>query len=270
MPNIKDQPLPTFSDSRDRLAFLVAEYKVPITATLLAAGVWAAWATPQVPDPPEELLQFSAAWGLLSMPSFFAGKRVVEWLYDPNMVNVEVVPGGQKKDEPRNYDAQVCPPAIWASKTVEGAEPLENDEGWADYVVTDWEWLEDVKELTVRGCERQMMEPGVAVADAEKVDAYYSHYVGVRNAYSTLKARLQEFVQNAHDDAMLASIKVKDKSLAPGVSAQEQLEEAEADGILSEELPTLEEIDTYELELPDEEPEPATVENGQGGTDGER
>ena len=265
-PEIRDNPLPTFSNSKDRLTFLLAEYRVPISITMLAVGVWLAWAAPQIPDPPDQWLQFSAAWALLAIPCFFVGKRIVSWLYNPNLVNVIVATGG----DVRRYTAEQVPPAIWDSATVEGPAPLPAEEGWADFVVTDYEWLDDVKELRVRGCERSMLEPGEVLASEAKVDAYYDHYVGVRNAFANLQARVQEFVQMAHDDALAQAIKTRDKALAPGVSAQDKIREAEKSGGLSDDLPTLEELGDWELELPDEPDPPTPRTNGhqEGPDDG--
>jgi hypothetical protein len=234
--------------------YLLAEYKIPVSITILAFAIWLAFGRPETPDPPDGAMAFLASFMLLSIPSFFVGKRLVDWLYNPNMVHVAVVLPGHDIV----YRMVKVPPGIWAEKDVEGASPLPVDEGWGDYIVTDLEWLDDVEELTVRGCDRSQMEPGEAVANAEKVEEYYANYMGVRDAYAKLRARVASIAQDAHDDGLLASLDVTDKTIAPGVSVVDLLEEAEDDD--PNDLPSLEELDSYNMDNGEEaegpEPEP--------------
>lgn len=246
-------PLPTFADWRDRAAYLAAEYKIPISVTVLAVAIWATFAGPETPDPPDGTMAVVGSFALLSLPSFFVGKQIVEWLYDPNLVQVGVcIPGSEIV-----YRNVLVPPAIWAEKTVEDAAPLPVDEGWADYLVTDLEWLGDVEELTVRGLERSMMDPGEAAGAAEQVERYYRHYLSVRNEYAKLRATVGDVAQDSHDDALTSVMKTKSKTLAPGVDLMDVLDRAE-DGDLDE-LADLDEIadpDHFENGEERSEPEP--------------
>lgn len=249
-----EDPMPTFRDWKDRTVYLVAEYKIPISATILAIALYLAFGQPETPDPPPEVMATFASVSLLAIPCFIGGKKITTWLIRLRMHNVQVCNGG----DPPEYDSKRCPPGIWKNKKTVGAAPLDarDLDGWADYVVTDWEWLDDIGELRVRGSERTKLSPGEREASEAKVEAVYSHYVAVLNAFSKLKGRTQELMTLAHDDAMLQSIRVKDKTLAPSVSALDAIQEAtkEEDDELPELGEEIEEVDMPDFDAPEQEP----------------
>lgn len=215
-------PIPTFRDNRDRIVYLLAEYKIPLSLMLMSAGVWAAWVRPELPRPPKSAVNFSVAWFFLAVPSYFFGKRVASYLYSPPSFTVGIADPGTESI----YAAKRIPIEIWEEKTVTGFPPMEPAEGF-DYVVTRWNWYEDIGELEVRGVDPDL-EPGAAWETASRVDELYDHHHAVKRAYSQLKGTVQRYATDIHDYTLMEFMsEEEDAKLSPGVSISDIIEDME-------------------------------------------
>jgi len=218
-----DEPMPTFADNRDRLTYLLSEYRIPLTVMVLSGGLWAVWAQPQIPEPPEAAVGFTISWFLLALPAFVVCRKIAAWLYSPDMVDVGICDPG----ETVIYDGKRVPPDVWDEKTVVGSRPLQPDDGMFDYIVTRFNWYEDIDELEVRGVERSDMGPAEALENATRVDEYYEHMHEVRRRYARLKATVARTATEIHDSATMSMIEEREKAeLIPGVSVTDELEKA--------------------------------------------
>lgn len=241
-------PAPTFASNRDRATYLLVEYKIPLAIVAVAFIIWMAAFTPSIPEPPEELLAGSAAAGMLAFPAFFAAKVVVGWFDTDNFVRVGVSMPGK---EPIHTVYNV-PPAIWEDVEVEEARPFPDVDG-VDYVVTSFEWIEDIEQLRVRGVDRYEMQPSEAWASADRVDQYYKHYLGTLRSYSSLKTRVGKKVTETHDSTIMQMLGEREAAeLSPGVDVTDLIEEIENDE--EDDLP--EPPGEFEDELEDELPGP--------------
>ena len=217
------EPMPTFANNRDRLTYLLSEYRIPLSVMVLSGGLWAVWAQPQFPEPPAAAVEFFTAWILLALPAFVVCRKVVSWLYSPDWVNVGICDPGENVI----YDGKKIPPEVWDEKTVVGSRPLQPDEGMFDYIVTRFNWYEDIEELEVRGVERTDMGPGEALENATRVDEYYEHMHEVRRRYARLKATVARTATEIHDAATMSMIEEREKAeLVPGVSVTAELDKA--------------------------------------------
>lgn len=217
-------PLPTFRDNRDRIVYLLAEYKIPLTLMLMAAGVWAAWVRPELPTPPKSAVAFSVAWFFLAIPSYFFGKRIAAYLYSPPTYTVGIADPGSSSI----YAAKRVPIEIWEEKSVTGFPPMEPAQGF-DFVVTKWEWYQDIGELEVRGVDPDL-EPGAAWETASRVDELYDHHHAVKRAYSQLKGTVQRYATDIHDYTLMQFMaEEEDAKLSPDVSISSIIEEMEED-----------------------------------------
>jgi hypothetical protein len=235
-------PAPTFADNRDRITYLLAEYKVPIALVVVAGMIWMAAFTPSIPEPPEALLAGTAAAGLLAFPAFFLAKVVVGWFdtFDGYRVGVSH-PG----TEPIHQVWKV-PSEIWDAAEIDDARPYPDVDG-VDYVVTSFEWVEDIEQLRVRGVDRAEMQPAEAWASADRVDEYYTHYLGTLRSYASLKSRVGKKVTETHDSTIMQMLGERESAeLSPGVDVTDLIEEIESDE--EDELP--EPPGEYEDELP--------------------
>jgi len=227
------EPLPTFASNWDRFTFLLAEYKIPLSVMVLAASIWTAWASPQLPTPPDSAMNASLAAFMLALPTYISGLRIAKYLYPgPPRVKVGfVLPG-----ETFIYDGKKVATELWEEKTVVGPRPLTPDEGMFDYIVTGFEHYEEVDEIEVRGVERADMEPGEAIENAARVDEYYEHHHKIRRSFSRLKAKVLGKATDVHDLTIMSMMAEREQAdLAPGVNVTDMIEEMEA---LGDELPT--------------------------------
>ncbi|MFC7077762.1 hypothetical protein [Haloarcula halophila] len=216
--------VPTFKDNKDRLVFLAAEYKIPLSIMALAAGVWAFAVSPDLPTPTERQLTFATLWGVLALPTYWAQKQIAEYLYSPDWVYVGICDPGEEEI----YHVEKVPPELWERKQVHGANPLVPDDGICDYVVVRYNYYEEIDELEVRGVAKEDMSPAEATRYEARVDEYYTHHHEVRRAYSSLKATVQRFTTQVHDDTLMRLVEEQEESqLVPGSSALELVEEIE-------------------------------------------
>jgi hypothetical protein len=105
---------------------------------------------------------------------------------------------------------------------------MEPDEGAFDYVVTRFQWYEDLEELEVRGCDKEDMTPAEATRYSAKVDEYYDYHHQVRRAYSTMKATVSRYATEIHDATIMTMTSEREETeLAPGVNPTDLIEEME-------------------------------------------
>jgi hypothetical protein len=187
--------IPRFRDNKDRIVYLAAEYKTPISITVIGLLIFFVSARPELPTVPESWLDFIGPWVLLALPSYALGIKISQYLFEPDWERVAVLDPGENEI----YDGWRCPRKIWNSKTVMGATPLEPDEGIFDSVVTRWNWYGDIGELEVRGCEKADMTPGEADQTRARVDEYYEDHHAMRRSYSRLKSTVLEYASRIHD-----------------------------------------------------------------------
>jgi hypothetical protein len=225
------EPLPTFASNKDRLTYLLAEYRVPLSVMILAAGVWVSWARPELPTPPQTLVDFSVASFIIALPAYVFGIQVAKYLHAKGGVTVGIADPGTNGEDggPGLYDAKRVPTELWESKTVVGAPPMQPDEGF-DYVVTRLNWYEEIGELEVRGVDQAAMEPGEAWENAKRVDEVFLHHQSIRRAYSNLKATVHSYATDIHDATIMMMMSESEKAkLAPEVSVTTLIEEMEED-----------------------------------------
>jgi hypothetical protein len=278
---------PTFASNKDRVVYLLAEYRVPLSVMILAAGVWFSWARPEIPTPPQELVDVSIACMILALPVYGFGLHVSKYLFDPPGITVGVAdPGTNGEDgEPSEYRVKRVPAQIWQDKTVTGANPLVPNEG-VDFVVTRFNWYEDIRELEVRGCDQEDLPPGDAWENAKRVDEIYLYHHEIRRAYSQLKASVHRYATEIHDATMMTLLaEQEDARLAEGVSVNSLIEDMEdevgdlPDGPESDHDPQhvrrwgMDEMDLHLLTEPDDNDEAMTMTNqkqplrNDGGTE---
>lgn len=188
--------LPTFSDNRDRIVYLLGEYRITVSVLGLALTIWLVFFTPSLPSIDPRIGWFIFGFALLLIPGWLLGKRLANWLYEPDLVRVAVCDDDPDGGE---YTAYRVPTNMWTSKTTVGASPYRPENGRFDAVVTRWNHYEDIGEIEVRGAERADLTPGEALETVERVDEYYANHHELKRRYSRLKATLQSKVSEVHD-----------------------------------------------------------------------
>lgn len=219
------EPLPTFANDRDRLTFLLARYRVPLSITILAAGVWVAWASPDLPSIPDKWADVAVAAALLALPLYAVGLKIGNWVIPSPHLWVGIADPGTNSI----YDGRAVHPDIWAEKTVTGPPPLDvrDKDGCFDVVVTRFNWYEEIGEIEVRGVEEQM-DPATLWESRERVDELYEHHHAVRRAYSRMKGTIGRYATELHDAVLMQEMAAnEDAQLSPDVSVTSIIEDME-------------------------------------------
>ena len=138
-------PTPTFQTNRDRLTYLLAEYKLLVTGMVLGAIGLVAYYQPQLPTPPEWIAGVLVGWLLLGVPCYLVGAKIARWLRRRDRVAVHHVDATDDIVQ-KHY----VPPETWREKEIEGPDPYPINGGSA-WAVREYEYLEDVDELRVKG-----------------------------------------------------------------------------------------------------------------------
>jgi hypothetical protein len=194
---MSDGLLPTFRDDRDRLVYLLAEYRVTVSILAVLVSLWLIFFPPTLPEIPPEWLYFSGAFLLILPAGWIAGLKIADYLWTPDTVTVAVC--DDSPDDGEDYSVFRVPKAVWQDKQTEGATPLYPENGSVDAVVTRWDWFEDTDRLIVRGVERSDLTPAEALEDRQKIEEYHDNHHELRRSYSRLKATLQSKITEVHD-----------------------------------------------------------------------
>lgn len=136
---------PTFSNNKDRLVWLLSEYKLLVFGLLMGMGFLVWYYQPAVPKPPTWVAALAVGWMVLGPICFPIGRRIALWLHYrnwPTVFHINAVEDIREK--------WFVPPETWENKEVDGVAPhLVNDRD--DYEVREFEWMPEIGELRVRG-----------------------------------------------------------------------------------------------------------------------
>jgi len=136
---------PTFANNRDRLTYLLSEYKLLVFGLLVGVGFLIWYYQPAIPKPPTWVASLAVGWIVLGPICFPAGRKIALWLHYRNWEEVYHINSVEDVRE-----KWYVPPETWNQKEVSGPAPnLVNER--SDYEVREFEWLEDIGELRVRG-----------------------------------------------------------------------------------------------------------------------
>jgi len=139
------KPAPTFQNNRDRLVYLLAEYKLLIGGMLVGAAVLFAYYQPQLPTLPTWIPAVAVGWLVLAIPCYLVGAKIARWLRRRNWVEVHHV--NAVEDTTEKY---YVPPELWREKEIDGPDPYPVNGGSA-WAVREYEYLEDIDQLRVEG-----------------------------------------------------------------------------------------------------------------------
>lgn len=151
----QDKVPPRFEDKADRITFLLSEYKEAVTLTLLAAIILFASGRLGLPEIPDWWVVVFEGVLIGTIPAAILSKALIidRFIPDPR-INVGVI------DLPNK--------AIWTKKVTRnlwnrrqsGELPVwEPEDGDLDYVVSKFDYLDDVGTLKVEGVNRELVDP---------------------------------------------------------------------------------------------------------------
>ncbi|WP_018257651.1 hypothetical protein [Halomicrobium katesii] len=138
-------PAPTFQTNRDRLTWLLGEYKLLVTGMILGAVGLVIYYQPQLPTPPVWIAGVLVGWLLLGVPCYLVGAKIARWLRNRNWIEVHHVNAAEDTVQ-KHY----VPPQLWREKEIEGPDPYPINGGSA-WAVREYEYLDDIEQVRVQG-----------------------------------------------------------------------------------------------------------------------
>ncbi|QLH77574.1 hypothetical protein HZS55_09810 [Halosimplex rubrum] len=236
-------PLPTFGGRWDRLTYLLAAYKWLVSGLILGVIALVIYIRPSMPDFPPWVGAGLMAWVLLAFPCYLAGLLIVRWLRKwryHTVYHINAVTDTREKWQ--------VPPDIWDEKTVDGPPPYPVNDN-QDFEVREFEWLEDIGELRVRGTwmgEASDSELVTSKSHMKSIHSYlldaFEQLVEARALWHESSVELEQEIVNEHAEA-------RERGLMVDQSAAKEVWENKVDGI------EIDESDKPELspeDLPDD------------------
>ncbi|MUV87817.1 hypothetical protein GJ631_14970 [Natronomonas sp. CBA1123] len=225
--------IPTFQNNKDRLTFLLAEFRLPLTVMVIAAVVIVLFFEPSLPDPPEPLLSFTVAAGLIAMPSYAIGYIIAN--PSPDYVRVlEADAGSDEKAIPHNV-----PRHIWEEREEDGPPAYQLPDG--TFLVREFEYLDDVDSLRVTGIWKVTATPMECWRAEKRVDDMYGWMCDRLQEASTALARIERMGVDIHDSVVRDYVEVDEKAKMPSDGlVTDAIDEAVDDLDVDEEPPAFE------------------------------
>lgn len=251
----------TFGGWRDRLTYVLAEAQLLVLGVLFSLGAALVIFRPELPSVPPIVVGWIAAILLFGPALFGFFVAFVKRLRQRNMVEVHHV--NAREDAVEKYYVE---PSIWADKSVQGPNPYPIN-GGAAWAVQEFEYLEDVGELTVKGVWLSECEDTKILTSKSHFEAIYeklteSHIAlnVMRDSVSELGADIQERIVNRGAEArergtMMDETAVKDVFESFG---------EEIGGTGAEDLPTLEVEEFVDEPIVDEPKTNGAASDGHG------
>lgn len=230
---------PTFDNRRDRVVYLLAEYKLLLGLLFVAAGLVVGLTDAKVSVPPW-VWSVAAAAALLAVPGFIAGKRVAEWLRKRNWVDVHHI--NAVEDTVEKWQV---PPRIWEEKTVEGPPPwpVNGSSAWA---VREFDWQEGTDRLTVRGVWLSELSDDKLYTSQQQVKDLHGWMLQKYLELLSLRDRVSKMALEVEEDTINASAEAMEKgTMLEADSVKTAWEEAKSDveDLSDEDMPTVEDVE---------------------------
>ncbi|MFB6083933.1 MAG: phage holin family protein [Halorientalis sp.] len=250
--------IPEFPSNKDRIVYLLAEFKY-IIATFTGTAVVAAIHFGLV-DMPDWLAALITAVVVFSVTGYPVALKIVDWLYDPRGVTVYEI--NSYNDVVEKWDV---PPDIWREKEVEGKGGpwTVNDNDWA---VRDLDWREDTGQLVVEGVWLDGLEDDKLITSKTHMERMYEFLEGQYIRFGRVRARIGEMAGQIQEASIKEMAETKEEvEMVAEDAVQDAYEDAEDDVSFGEEdMPVIGEEDVPEHVTPDPEHSPRVDDAGGG------
>lgn len=192
-----------FDNTKDRIAYLLAEYKLGgyLAALALIGFIGTGRLSVDVPDP-IRLGLIGMAVGII--PAVFVGFRLIDrWLPDPRIKVLLFDPDGPRIDPIR------IPRQLWQRREVIDMPVWAIDKGETDAIVTDLDYIDATDTLKIRGVNPELADPVSMVARDERLSKTYGDLIEtVRElkAQEMTEAARQVEVEESVIDDLIATV----------------------------------------------------------------
>lgn len=228
-------PAPTFSNWKDRAAYAIAEYKIVIASVILAASILIGLDRIDL-TVPGWVAAALTAYMLLGPPAYVAGRRIVRWVRE--RMWVEVFHINAVEDVREKY---LVPPKVWEEKRVDGPAPWPVNGGSA-WEVREYEWMDDIGELRVRGTYFAACKDSELVTARTQLKDVHGYLEESHMAHIQLRSRVSRMaldVQKSTVNSIMEGIERGVSMVKTAVKSAWEDAQDDIDGEIDEELPDI-------------------------------
>lgn len=198
--------MPSWQDSKDRVTYLLAEYKYILSIAGLAGFTVLASGFASIPSLPPKVTLVLKWFAVGIVPAVVIAKRtIVEWFVPDNRHRVLVL-NPESGVEARDV---AVPRRLWTTREhTDGRPALIPSRGNIDAVVRTFDYVESEDKIVVEGVNREIANPVDATVVDGRISQIYDSLLDareeLRDLRATMDARIQQ-IQEANLNSLMAA-----------------------------------------------------------------
>lgn len=208
-----DNIIPRFEDSRDRAAYLLAEYKLGVMLALGAVFILFASGRWELPEIPGWLALGLRGFALGIIPAMIGAKFFIidPYMPDPRLKVVEWVP--DENGNTLKVDGWRIPRSNWQEREHEEGMPILEPDGDIDAVVSRLEWDDAMSSLRVRGINPEIADPADLQSTEGKLDETFNDLLDAKRELSHMESTLKLRQQRVEEHTLNSIISTMEQGL---------------------------------------------------------
>jgi len=211
----------TFDGWGDRLTYIAANGQLVVLALAFTVGAALVIYRPELPSVPPLALAWMASIMLFGPPLLAFFITFVRRLRKHRMVTVHHING--VTDEREKYYVE---PGVWQDRTVEGPSAYVLDGG--GFEVREFEYLEDLNELRIRGCEFSQLADSKLVTTLAMLEDVHGDLIDTFLEHNRMRGRISKMGVEIQRDLINEEAEADERGLMnPKTAVKSRFEAAE-------------------------------------------
>jgi len=234
-------PAPTFATNRDRLTWLLGEYKLLVSGMILGGFGLFIYYQPQLPTPPAWIAGVLVGWLLLGVPCYLVGAKIARWLRTRNWVEVHHV--NAVEDTLQKY---YVPPELWREKEIEGPDPYPVNGGSA-WAVREYEYLDDIEQVRVRGVWLEGCQDTQLMTSKKQMEDIHGWLIDRAEELAAIRGRWSRGAVELQKKLITAESEANERGqMIQKTAAKDTFGDLVNDGENPENAPTIHDLDDHD------------------------
>lgn len=220
---MSDSTSSTFGSWSDRITYILANGQLVVLALAFTVGAALVIYRPELPQVPPLALGWLAALMLFGPPLLAFWVTFVRRLREHRMVVVHHING--VTDEREKYYVE---PEVWEERTIEGPSAYVLDGG--GFEVREFEYVEDVNDLRIRGCYMSQLADSKLVTIQAMLEDIHGDLIDTYLAYNKLRGRISKMGVQIQNDLINEEAEADERGLTnPKTAVRDRFKAAEED-----------------------------------------
>ncbi|MBO4249272.1 hypothetical protein IL252_15765 [Halomicrobium sp. IBSBa] len=234
-------PTPTFQTNRDRLTWLLGEYKLLVSGMILGAFGLVIYYQPQLPTPPAWIAGVLVGWLLLGVPCYLVGAKIARWLRNRNWIEVHHVNAAEDTVQ-KHY----VPPELWREKEIVGPDPYPINGGSA-WAVREYEYLDDIEQVRVRGVWLEGCQDTQLMTSKKQMEDIHGWLIDRAEELAAIRGRWSRGAVELQKKLVTAESEANERGqMIQKTAAKDTFGSLVEDGEDFDDAPTIHEIDDHD------------------------